>query len=207
MTTKSDEIRAIETRYKGYRFRSRLEARWAVFFDALEIPWEYEPEGYDLGTTGPPGDQIVYPWYLPDFRIDGAMFVEIKPRFSKPLSNGEEKRFIASGMVDAIVNLPRLSQVTQQRSMLLSGSPWVGEYDLFLFEGDDPWAHAERVIAWEFADCRKCDGLWLANDDYGATAIICRCDAEKWKTPIIHGERVMRAFQSARSARFGKDTS
>lgn len=28
------EIKAIDTYYKGYRFRSRLEARWAVFFDA-----------------------------------------------------------------------------------------------------------------------------------------------------------------------------
>ena len=31
------KIAAIETKYKGYRFRSRLEARWAVFFDALGI--------------------------------------------------------------------------------------------------------------------------------------------------------------------------
>lgn len=41
-------IKAIETSYKGYRFRSRLEARWAVFFDALGIEWEYEKEGYEL---------------------------------------------------------------------------------------------------------------------------------------------------------------
>lgn len=41
-------IKAIETSYKGYRFRSRLEARWAVFFDELGIKWEYEKEGYDL---------------------------------------------------------------------------------------------------------------------------------------------------------------
>jgi hypothetical protein len=39
-------IKPIETRYKGYRFRSRLEARWAVFFDTMEIPWEYEKEGF-----------------------------------------------------------------------------------------------------------------------------------------------------------------
>lgn len=51
-------LKAIETRYQGCLFRSRLEARWAVFFDALEIPWEYEKEGYDLGEAG---------WYLPDF--------------------------------------------------------------------------------------------------------------------------------------------
>jgi hypothetical protein len=51
-------IKAIETKYKGYRFRSRLEARWAVFFDAMGFDWAYEPEGFDLGKSG---------WYLPDF--------------------------------------------------------------------------------------------------------------------------------------------
>lgn len=52
-------LKAIETAYKGYRFRSRLEARWAVFFDALGLRWEYEPEGYEL----PSGR------YLPDFFV------------------------------------------------------------------------------------------------------------------------------------------
>ena len=28
-------IKPIETKYNGYRFRSRLEARWAVFFDMI----------------------------------------------------------------------------------------------------------------------------------------------------------------------------
>ncbi|MDB2127492.1 hypothetical protein [Enterocloster clostridioformis] len=54
------EIKAIQTEYKGYKFRSRLEARWAVFFDTLGVKWEYEPEGYDLGNG-------VY--YLPDFLL------------------------------------------------------------------------------------------------------------------------------------------
>jgi hypothetical protein len=52
------KIKAIETRYKGYRFRSRLEARWAVFFDALELRWDYEPEGFETNAGN----------YLPDFR-------------------------------------------------------------------------------------------------------------------------------------------
>lgn len=65
-------IKAIETRYKGYRFRSRLEARWAVFFDALGIQWEYEKEGYDLGDAG---------WYLPDFWLPQVeMWAEVKPQ-------------------------------------------------------------------------------------------------------------------------------
>jgi hypothetical protein len=65
--------KAIETRYKGYRFRSRLEARWAVFLDALGIRYEYEKEGFDLGDAG---------YYLPDFWLPdvfGGLWVEIKP--------------------------------------------------------------------------------------------------------------------------------
>lgn len=68
-------IKAIETHYKGYRFRSRLEARWAVFFDALGLQWEYEPEGYDLGEAG---------WYLPDFRVKTPQgsdcWYDVKPK-------------------------------------------------------------------------------------------------------------------------------
>lgn len=71
-------MKAIPTRYKGYNFRSRLEARWAVFFDALGIKWEYEPEGYELsdGTR-----------YLPDFRLNLpsglTTWIEVKPIFIK----------------------------------------------------------------------------------------------------------------------------
>ena len=58
-------LKAIETEYKGYRFRSRLEARWAVFFDACGVKWEYEPEGFVL----PNGQH-----YLPDFLLHGVTF-------------------------------------------------------------------------------------------------------------------------------------
>jgi hypothetical protein len=73
-------IRAIETHYAGHRFRSRLEARWAVFFDALGIKWHYEEEGYEL----PSGR------YLPDFRLSNAtafpdldLHVEVKGRLDR----------------------------------------------------------------------------------------------------------------------------
>jgi hypothetical protein len=63
-------IKAIETYYSGYRFRSRLEARWAVFFDAITIKYQYEPEGYILADGTP---------YLPDFYLpDYGYYVEIK---------------------------------------------------------------------------------------------------------------------------------
>lgn len=63
-------IKPIETYYNGYRFRSRAEARWAVFFDTIGIPYQYELEGYDLGNG-------IY--YLPDFYLQKAnQFFEVK---------------------------------------------------------------------------------------------------------------------------------
>lgn len=63
-------IKAIETVYKGYRFRSRLEARWAVFFDCRRVKWEYEKEGYVLSN----GEFYLPDFWLPEFNA----FVEIK---------------------------------------------------------------------------------------------------------------------------------
>ncbi|MDX9710126.1 MAG: hypothetical protein RBT64_11285 [Trichloromonas sp.] len=63
-------IQPIETRYRGYRFRSRLEAKWAVFFDAAKIRWLYEPQGFVV--DGRP--------YLPDFYLpDIGCYFEVKP--------------------------------------------------------------------------------------------------------------------------------
>ncbi|MCA1784046.1 MAG: hypothetical protein ABR616_18015 [Dermatophilaceae bacterium] len=75
-------IKAIETRYAGCRFRSRLEARWAVFFDRVGIAWEYEPQGFHLGYRlmlhEGPGFQ-----YLPDFWLPGLdVWVEVKGSLS-----------------------------------------------------------------------------------------------------------------------------
>ena len=82
-------IKPIETRYKGYRFRSRLEARWAVFMDHLEVPWEYEPQGYVV--DGRP--------YLPDFLVwpgtELAFWLEIKGQFP-----GQEELDKAQGLAE-----------------------------------------------------------------------------------------------------------
>lgn len=76
-------IKPIQTRYKGYHFRSRLEARWAVFFDALGVKWEYEKEGYDLGEAG---------YYLPDFWLpELETWIEVKPDYNT-LPEGDADR-------------------------------------------------------------------------------------------------------------------
>lgn len=74
-------ISPIETTYAGCRFRSRLEARWAVFFDALGIRWEYEAQGYELGwrldLARLEKGEVIH--YLPDFWLpDHRMFAEVK---------------------------------------------------------------------------------------------------------------------------------
>lgn len=88
-------LKAIQTRYNGYLFRSRLEARWAVFFDACGVEYEYEPEGYNLGNG------LIY---LPDFllhdvdgRCSGDLYVEVKGQMSD--SDAEKiNRFAKLGM-------------------------------------------------------------------------------------------------------------
>lgn len=69
-------MQSIQTEWRGHKFRSRLEARWAVAFEAMGIAWEYEYEGFRLGD----GSQ-----YLPDFllhgltgRHSGDLWVEVK---------------------------------------------------------------------------------------------------------------------------------
>lgn len=90
-----NQLKAIQTEYKGYRFRSRLEARWAVFFDACGVDWEYEPEGYDLGS----GLQ-----YLPDFLLHGVqgrdggdLYVEVKGQMNN-MDARKINRFASLGM-------------------------------------------------------------------------------------------------------------
>lgn len=92
MTTTPTRATPIETRYAGCRFRSRLEARWAVFFDHMDIPWVYEPNGYTIST----GRR-----YLPDFLLtDCGTWVEVK---------GDPARYDRILFMRAAADLPRHS--------------------------------------------------------------------------------------------------
>lgn len=60
----------LPTYYGGVKFKSALEARWAMYFDEINVPWRYEDEAYAL-ECGP---------YLPDFWLPVAgMHAEVKP--------------------------------------------------------------------------------------------------------------------------------
>lgn len=121
-------IKAIQTRYKGYHFRSRLEARWAVFFDALGLEWEYEPEGFEL----PDGTR-----YLPDFRVKGVdgrvQWYEVKPT-----GDGDDPKMAAFAQ-----SRKPLIRVTGPSLDLRVFHPRFGEGSIIDIEGDGPHARVQ----------------------------------------------------------------
>jgi hypothetical protein len=70
-------MKAIETNYDGYRFRSRLEAKWAHFFNLAGVRYDYEIEGFVVN-----GKPYLPDFYLPNTYLRGketkGVFVEIK---------------------------------------------------------------------------------------------------------------------------------
>jgi len=73
MPTSSDDrgAQALQTEYGGVTYRSRTEARWAVFFDTLGVQFTYEAEKITLSTGA---------IYIPDFYIvDFKAYFEVKP--------------------------------------------------------------------------------------------------------------------------------
>ena len=117
-------LKPIETLYKGYRFRSRLEARWAVFFDKAGIEWEYEPEGFELGG----GER-----YLPDFfvymndmfdRYKGAGYwLEIKATDPTKEEIQKMEKLVSGGVhhgVIAVGNPGKNKLITVQKPRVIS---------------------------------------------------------------------------------------
>lgn len=196
-------IKAIQTNYKGYHFRSRLEARWAVFFDALGLQWEYEPEGFDLGDAG---------WYLPDFRVTSPQgyvaWYEVKPKDTP-----------------SDLKLDRLQEVFVRDSfgyeqfttsfVLLAGDPYEFLTDAPAFMtcprcfsiGDlncDPWAN-DVAYYW----CMPCghrggdSGIgWIETTRYGVKVKVHNHFLVVGEGFNAHYEIVRQACTAARSARF-----
>lgn len=95
----------IPTEYRGVKYRSRTEARWAVFMDALGVKHEYEAEGYDLG------DGI---FYLPDFWLpDLKCFIEVKPCEPTPEESAKASKLAEQTGHDVFVffNQPMLPEI------------------------------------------------------------------------------------------------
>lgn len=194
-------IKAIETRAYGHRFRSRLEARWAVLLTKLGVRWEYEQQGF-VTEAGP---------YLPDFwlpEIRGGVWLEIKP-FTTPESDGSWGSMWEDPILSAFDNahdgarlfvahgLPDIKQLQDRWSNYLYPNGWIEGFN------------EENMM---FCVCPICGAVGLEFD--GRSARIDNCDTTKatqeWITSSGHEDkcynyadpRIIAALTAAHSARF-----
>lgn len=178
-------IKAIETVYNGYRFRSRLEARWAVFFDALGVKYEYEKEGFDLGEAGK---------YLPDFWLPKQKcWVEIKA--SEPSSDEESKAHA-------------LAKVSGYNVFIFFGDIPIPDEPYGADLSNNESAYLYMAEGWDnyyrWCICEICGAAGIEFEGR-SERIECGCPGEsdeRHKERTANHRRLIKAFTSARQARF-----
>lgn len=187
------KLKAIETEHNGILYRSRLEARWAVFFDSLGIRFEYEKEGFDL-------DGI---WYLPDFWLpEQRYWVEIKG--SKPAADEERKMTAFAGALEKSNSACRFycfpGGIPAQKDIGCCGPDWDSRdwwsTAVLLYPGAD---HGQ---AWcECSTCGKFGVCYEGRTDQFSLQGICQCE-QQHRGHNGGSERLLEAYRAARSARF-----
>lgn len=176
-------MQAIQTVYKGCKFRSRLEARWAVFLDSLSVNWSYENEGYNLNGI----------WYLPDFFVsDWDCWIEIKG--INPSEDESNKCQL-------------LAELSGKKVLLISGEPWVenskNHYNISFYD-TTKWKDQSGSSGWEFGEGRRCsEEIWLMNDmnAFALRAIPHQGD-HKFPLSGTFATSIVNALSTARQARF-----
>ena len=178
-------MKAIETTYDNHRFRSRLEARYAVFFKALGLPYQYEPEGFELNGK----------CYLPDFLLPTIpLWVEIKGQ--KPTEEEEQV------MCDLVKHTGIYGTILGPFENYVLPNVYDGCYSEDYFHqiyapsgGDHPYM---------FCECLYCRAIGYEFD--GRSARIRCCDKNKKsssdKDYSSDSPRLIHAYRKAMQARF-----
>lgn len=184
------KIKSIDTIYKDFKFRSRLEARWAVFFDELGIVWEYEKEGYDIEGIR----------YLPDFWLpDLDCWIEIK---GDTPGYFEKKKAI------------KLCLASRKDVHIFIGEPYDAETYASLTFGEH-WLPTER-IAEMLADPKEYAVDWFSLEGFVADAapiyfwiedgkVVLKqrqLSKEEWRSLVTVPQKLHEAYAAARQARF-----
>lgn len=124
-------VQACPTRWNGITYRSRLEARWGIFFTTLGIKFEYEPEGFQKSD----GER-----YLPDFFLPYInCFAEVKPEV--PDTNTwllKAQEFVLAGMGQQILYLigpPACEPYTVMRRVEMpnGNESWISNVSLDIY--------------------------------------------------------------------------
>lgn len=180
-------MKAINTLYKNCLFRSRLEARWAVFFDALDIEWEYEKEGYDLGGGV---------WFLPDFWMPSFhCFWEIKPKHGYDKEDANKYELFTSPLAVAQGYPGGWNDYTVD----IYGAPWVEEINDYA-----TWCSFSHGEGW-IAQCPKCKNVDFVFCGWAGYIRDCHCwdsPHKAYKESGIEHESFQNAVRLSMSARF-----
>lgn len=141
-------IPAIETRAYGCRFRSRLEARWAVFLTEAGFSWEYEPEGAELAAGR----------YLCDFRVTGPdgtqVWLEVKPSVDETDDPRWGELARVSGMM--LFTVRGMHRVGDRCGTAHSARVWMP--DGTVADVDRLWQGEPYSHAWNKASSARFDG-------------------------------------------------
>jgi hypothetical protein len=167
-------IRAIQTHYDGYHFRSRAEARWAVFFNHAGMRYEYEKEGYQL----PIGR------YLPDFFLpDLGVWLEVKGVLPTD-------REIALAV--------HLHIMTDFEVLIAIGAPSATDQIIRVPQRE----HEGESTRYHFCDDRKNKGeFWLQSEESGCFSIGPSSGVDHGKYPGIFSA-TRDGYAASRFARF-----
>ena len=69
LTKNHPRLKPIPTKYDGYHFRSRTEAKYAVLWNTCYLPYEFERQGFALERSA----------YLADFYLPNqGVWIEVK---------------------------------------------------------------------------------------------------------------------------------
>ncbi|MBM4140452.1 MAG: hypothetical protein FJ242_03010 [Nitrospira sp.] len=181
-------IKPIETIYKGYRFRSRLEARWAVFFDALNIPYQYEVEGFKMAN----GDK-----YLPDFLLPKVPFLFAE----EPKTIFFEVKHLGGVDMENLKKFLNFAGSSPYALITCYGDPWL-DTTLSYFKGfkDEKYYISECKFAqWKSGD-RIETGIVVKD------ILTTLLSSEDLYWEVAKEKEIMTAYISARAARFEHET-
>lgn len=145
-------IKAHPTKYNGVQFRSRLEARWAAFFDLAGWDWEYEP--IDL-VGWSPDFRLTIPCPHSECNGSHTLLVEVKPYFSLEDFNGHPCMDYPFGGLgedgipaDSSACFGENPRVTQ---WVMAHGAGGGAYSVETWgsmDADDLWKQAGNIVQW-----------------------------------------------------------
>lgn len=189
-------MQAIETVYRGVKFRSRLEARWATFFDEMMIDFLYEPKAFRVEQMNRN--------YVPDFYLtETKTWVEVNPDL---LSLDESVWEMYLHLIDGGSDLDFIdeSSLTEHGLLLLSdipsrdiNAPFAVPLHPILQHHKGPWMGFVQFIV---------GGVFITGCEEPVYSKIACCEAiEKHRTidnSMCDEDILFEAYRRAKYARF-----